>query len=176
MSVGKFGECPRCGSQIADLEYGGERGEKGPFVVCKGCGYDEEDDINAKAAVAELQEMKVNKLLPNKEKKWWDDLPAEVVSLARRLVPTHVSPDHPVVPFDAVRLPVPTGAGVVTLVRDVDLAPLWTAYVHLARHALDTVNGPLQPAVPDPTHLPQPYDVEKAWRVDSGLDLEDEAT
>ena len=38
-------ECPNCGSHAAGLEYGGERGDAGPFVYCDQCGYSEEDAI-----------------------------------------------------------------------------------------------------------------------------------
>lgn len=35
-------ECPKCHHQEATVQYGGERGEAGPFVYCEACDYDEE--------------------------------------------------------------------------------------------------------------------------------------
>lgn len=39
-----FAVCPKCKSDVARLQYGGERGEAGPFIVCNHCDYNEEEE------------------------------------------------------------------------------------------------------------------------------------
>lgn len=42
--------CPNCLSTHTRNNYGGERGEAGPFWSCDDCGWDEEDELKAKAS------------------------------------------------------------------------------------------------------------------------------
>ena len=37
--------CPKCYSAHVKYQYGGERGEAGPFLVCFNCDYNEEESI-----------------------------------------------------------------------------------------------------------------------------------
>jgi len=37
--------CPKCQSPDATVNYGGERGESGPYLHCGECGYDQEEDV-----------------------------------------------------------------------------------------------------------------------------------
>lgn len=45
--------CPNCG-KVACWQYGGERGEAGPFLVCHDCGYDGEEVKQISAATDKL--------------------------------------------------------------------------------------------------------------------------
>lgn len=44
------GKCPECGHSPLTSDYGGERGEAGPFEHCDECGWDEEELKKAKVA------------------------------------------------------------------------------------------------------------------------------
>ena len=44
--------CPNCNSTDAKFEFGGERGEAGPFVHCPDCDYDEEDNTRLNKIIA----------------------------------------------------------------------------------------------------------------------------
>lgn len=46
--------CPNCGFNNTRLEYGGERGEAGPFIVCNDCDYDEEAALGARRIKAAI--------------------------------------------------------------------------------------------------------------------------
>lgn len=41
-------ECPHCHNITAQYQYGGERGEAGPYLLCSECGYDEEQILKTK--------------------------------------------------------------------------------------------------------------------------------
>jgi len=45
-------KCPQCGQMTAISQWGGERGESGPFLCCGECGYDEEDQQKAAMTAA----------------------------------------------------------------------------------------------------------------------------
>lgn len=47
-------ECPKCGSPNMESNYGGERGEAGPFLRCLTCAWDEEEEDAQVEVLAEL--------------------------------------------------------------------------------------------------------------------------
>lgn len=103
---------------------------------------------------------------------WWHNVEPQARALARKLCANYYSPDQPVLPYEASSISVPNGTA--TLVASLDIVPIWTCYVTLAREALaardsQAVEAVVTPTDPDATAYTD-LSPDQTWREEHGLD------
>lgn len=159
--------CPRCSLKTDYSQYGGERGESGPFLYCDECGYDEE----AKIRLPQHSDLK----LPV-EKNWWDAIEPDVQALARVLAAQHSLWDigTMTVRGDAFQQPVPGGV-VYMISTGFDPSPLWTRWIDTARVAISCIEDRAVQSIVPTEPVSGTFtenDPNKNWRKEVGLDGE----